>query len=158
MSTFEMKTVIHFGENALERLKDIPYKRVLIITDPFVVQSKMIDLITEPLTRGGKEYDIFHNVVPDAPVDKIADGVKSFQPEVVVAVGGGSAIDSSKAIREFALKINHYAEVGLIAIPTTSGTGSEVTSFAVVNDTEAKVKYPLVSDSLTADEAILQSW
>ena len=159
MNTFEMKTVIHFGENALERLKDIPYKRVLIITDPFVVQSKMIDLITEPLTRGGKEYDIFHNVVPDAPVDKIADGVKkflSFQPEVVVAVGGGSAIDSSKAIREFALKINHYAEVGLIAIPTTSGTGSEVTSFAVVNDTEAKVKYPLVSDSLT-DEAILDA-
>ena len=78
MNTFEMKTVIHFGENALERLKDIPYKRVLIITDPFVVQSKMIDLITEPLTRGGKEYDIFHNVVPDAPVDKIADGVKKF--------------------------------------------------------------------------------
>ncbi|MFR7952071.1 MAG: iron-containing alcohol dehydrogenase [Ruminococcus sp.] len=119
----------------------MPYKRVLIITDPFVVQSKMIDLITEPLTRGGKEYDIFSNVVPDAPVDKIADGVKevpwSYQPEVVVAVGGGSAIDSSKAIREFALKINNYGKVGLIAVPTTSGTGSEVTSFAVVNDTEA---------------------
>lgn len=160
MKTFEMKTVIHFGENSLDRLRDIPYQRVLIITDPFVVQSDMIHLITEPLNKGGKDYDIFHNVVPDAPVDKIADGVKkflSFQPDVVVAVGGGSAIDSSKAIREFALKINHYADVGLIAIPTTSGTGSEVTSFAVVNDTEAKVKYPLVSDSLTADEAILDA-
>ena len=160
MKTFEMKTVIHFGDNALDRLVEIPYKRVLIITDPFVVQSKMIDLITAPLERGRKEYDIFHNVVPDAPVDKIADGVKkflSYQPDVIVAVGGGSAIDSSKAIREFALKINHYADVGLIAIPTTSGTGSEVTSFAVVNDTDAKVKYPLVSDSLTADEAILDA-
>lgn len=160
MKTFEMKTVIHFGDNALDRLAEIPYKRVLIITDPFVVQSKMIDLITAPLEKGRKEYDIFHNVVPDAPVDKIADGVKkflSYQPDVVVAVGGGSAIDSSKAIREFALKINHYADVGLIAIPTTSGTGSEVTSFAVVNDTDAKVKYPLVSDSLTADEAILDA-
>ena len=160
MKTFEMKTAIHFGENALERLENIPYKRVLIITDPFVVQSKMIDLITRPLEKAGKEYDIFHNVVPDAPVDKIADGVKkflSYQPEAIIAVGGGSAIDSSKAIREFALKINHYGEVGLIAIPTTSGTGSEVTSFAVVNDTEAKVKYPLVSDSLTADEAILDA-
>ena len=160
MKTFEMKTAIHFGENALERLENIPYKRVLIITDPFVVQSKMIDLITRPLDKAGKEYDIFHNVVPDAPVDKIADGVKkflSYQPEAIIAVGGGSAIDSSKAIREFALKINHYGEVGLIAIPTTSGTGSEVTSFAVVNDTEAKVKYPLVSDSLTADEAILDA-
>lgn len=160
MKTFEMQTVIHFGDNALDRLRVIPQQRVLIITDPFVVQSKMIDLITEPLKKGGKEYDIFSNVVPDAPVDKIADGVKkflSFQPEVVVAVGGGSAIDSSKAIREFALKINNYAPVNLIAIPTTSGTGSEVTSFAVVNDTEAKVKYPLISPSLTAQEAILDA-
>ena len=75
----------------------------------------------------------------------------------MIAVGGGSAIDSSKAIREFALKINHYSDVGLIAVPTTSGTGSEVTSFAVVNDTEAKVKYPLISPDLTADEAILDA-
>ena len=160
MKTFEMRTAIHFGENALERLTKIPYKRVLIITDPFVVQSNMVDLITAPLKKGGIEYDIFSNVVPDAPVDKIADGVKKFltyQPEAVIAVGGGSAIDSSKAIREFALKINNYGKVGLIAVPTTSGTGSEVTSFAVVNDTDAKVKYPLVDDSLTADEAILDA-
>ena len=94
MKTFGMKTVIHFGDNALDRLREIPYKRVLIITDPFVVQSKMIDLITEPLAKGGIEYDIFSNVVPDAPVDKVADGVKkflSYQPEAVIAVGGGSA-------------------------------------------------------------------
>ena len=160
MKTFEMKTVIHFGDNSLDRLRVLPYKRVLIITDPFVVQSKMIDLITAPLEKGGIQFDIFCDVVPDAPVGKIAEGVKKFlefQPEAIVAVGGGSAIDSSKAIREFALKINNYGKVGLIAIPTTSGTGSEVTSFAVVNDTDAKVKYPLVSDSLTADEAILDA-
>ncbi len=78
MNTFEMKTAIHFGDNALERLKQIPYKRVLIITDPFVVQSGMIDLITTPLNSAGIEYDIFHDVVPDAPVDKIAVGVKNF--------------------------------------------------------------------------------
>ena len=134
MNTFEMKTAIHFGDNALDRLKEIPYKRVLIITDPFVVQSKMINLITAPLNSADIEYDIFHDVVPDAPVDKIAEGVKKFleyQPEAVVAVGGGS--------------------------PTTSGTGSEVTSFAVVNDTAAHVKYPLISESLTADEAILDA-
>ena len=131
-----------------------------MITDPFVAQSKMIDLITKPLQEGKIEYDIFHDVVPDAPVEKISNGVKKFleyKPEAIVAVGGGSAIDSSKAIREFALKINNYGNVGLIAIPTTSGTGSEVTSFAVVNDTDAKVKYPLVSESLTADEAILDA-
>ena len=159
-STFEMKTAIHFGDNALDRLKEIPYKRVLIITDPFVVQSGMVNLITAPLNSAGIEYDIFCDVVPDAPLNKIAEGVKKFlqyQPEAVVAVGGGSAIDSSKAIREFALKINNYGKVGLIAIPTTSGTGSEVTSFAVVNDTEAHVKYPLIADSLTADEAILDA-
>ena len=63
MNTFEMKTAIHFGDNALDRLKEIPYKRVLIITDPFVVQSKMINLITAPLNSAGIEYDIFHDVV-----------------------------------------------------------------------------------------------
>lgn len=160
MDSFGIKTQIYFGEGALSRLKEIPYRKVLVITDPFVVESKMIDLITEPLREGGIQYEIFHDVVPDAPVDKISNGVKKFleyQPEAIVAVGGGSAIDSSKAIREFSLKINNYGPVGLIAIPTTSGTGSEVTSFAVVNDTEAKIKYPLVSEGLTADEAILDA-
>ena len=160
MDSFGIKTQIYFGNGSLSRLKEIPYRKVLVITDPFVAQSKIIDLITGPLEEGKIEYEIFHDVVPDAPVDKISNGVKKFleyKPEAIVAVGGGSAIDSSKAIREFALKIDHYGEVGLIAVPTTSGTGSEVTSFAVVNDTEAKVKYPLVSESLTADEAILDA-
>ena len=78
MKTFEMRTAIHFGDNALGRLKELPYKRVLIITDPYVVQSQMIDLITAPLDAAGKEYDIFCDVVPDAPVGKIAEGVKKF--------------------------------------------------------------------------------
>lgn len=72
-----------------------------------------------------------------------------YKPDAIVAVGGGSAIDSSKSIREFALRVDHYAEVGLIAIPTTSGTGSEVTSFAVVSDPAEQRKYPLVSWELT---------
>lgn len=160
MNSFKIKTEIFFGDHALDRLKEIPYKKVLIITDPFVVQSKMIDLITAPLQAGGIQYDIFKDVVPDPPIEKISEGVKallSYKPEAIVAVGGGSAIDSSKSIREFALKIDHYAEVGLIAIPTTSGTGSEVTSFAVVSDREAQRKYPLVSDALTPEETILDA-
>lgn len=160
MKTFKILTTIHFGEDSLDRLKQIPYNRIMIITDPFVAQSGLINLITKPLEEANKAYTIFSDVVPDAPIDKISNGVREFlryKPEAIVAVGGGSAIDSSKSIREFALKIDHYADVGLIAIPTTSGTGSEVTAFAVVNDPVAQIKYPLVSDSLTADEAILDA-
>ena len=160
MKSFEIKTKIHFGDNALERLAQMPYKRVLVITDPFIAKGPMINLITDPLKRSGKAFEVFHDVVPDAPIDKIIIGVKKmleYMPDSIVAVGGGSAIDSSKSIREFALGINHYADVTLIAIPTTSGTGSEVTSFAVVNDTIAKIKHPLVSPSLTAEEAILDA-
>ena len=160
MKSFEIKTKIHFGDNALERLAQMPYNRVLVITDPFIAKGPMIKMITDPLDRAGKTYEVFHDVVPDAPIDKIIIGVKKlleYRPEGIVAVGGGSAIDSSKAIREFALGIDHYADVAMIAIPTTSGTGSEVTSFAVVNDTVAKIKHPLVSPSLTAEEAILDA-
>ncbi len=160
MKSFEIKTKIFFGEQALDHLKELPYKKVLIITDPFVVQSGMIDLITAPLLEAGIDYDIFKDVVPDPPIEKISEGVRKlleYRPEAIVAVGGGSAIDSSKSIREFALKIEHYGEVGLIAIPTTSGTGSEVTSFAVVSDREAERKYPLVSKTLTPEETILDA-
>jgi len=160
MKSFEIKTKIHFGDNALERLAQMPYKRILVITDPFIANGPMLRLITAPLERSGKAYEVFCDVVPDAPIDKIIIGVKKmldYLPDAVVAVGGGSAIDSSKSIREFALEINRYADVALIAIPTTSGTGSEVTSFAVVNDTVKQIKYPLVSPSLTAEEAILDA-
>ena len=160
MKSFEIKTKIHFGDNALERLAQMPYKRVLVITDPFIAKGPMIKLITEPLERSGKAFEVFHDVVPDAPIDKIIIGVKKmleYMPDAIVAVGGGSAIDSSKSIREFALGISHYADVAMVAIPTTSGTGSEVTSFAVVNDPVAKIKHPLVSPSLTAEEAILDA-
>ncbi len=160
MKSFEIKTRIFFGEQALDRLKELPYKKVLIITDPFVVQSRMIDLITAPLIEAKIDYDVFKDVVPDPPIEKISEGVKKlleYRPEAIVAVGGGSAIDSSKSIREFALKVDNYGKVDLIAIPTTSGTGSEVTSFAVVSDREAERKYPLVSKSLTPEETILDA-
>ena len=160
MKSFEIKTKIFFGDQALQRLKELPYSKVLIITDPFVVQSGMIEMITSPLKQGGIEYDIFKDVVPDPPIEKISDGVRrliQYKPEAIVAVGGGSAIDSSKSIREFAKRVDNYGEVDLIAIPTTSGTGSEVTSFAVVSDRQAERKYPLVSKSLTPEETILDA-
>ena len=157
MKSFDIKTKVYFGDNALDRLSEIPYKKVLVITDPFLAQSSMINLITDPLKKGHIEYDIFQDVVPDPPIEKISEGVKkllAYKPEAIIAVGGGSAIDSSKSIREFAVRIEHYGDVGLIAIPTTSGTGSEVTSFAAPAEQRT---YPLVSRDLTPDEAILDA-
>ena len=75
MNTFEMKTAIHFGADALGRLKDIPYKRVLVITDPFVVKSGMLQMITYRLNDGYTEFDVFSDVVPDPPIEKISLGV-----------------------------------------------------------------------------------
>lgn len=160
MKSFDIKTKIYFGDQALDRLEEIPYKKVLIITDPFIAEGKLIDLITEPLDRAKIEYDVFKEVQPDPPIEKISLGVKKmleYKPEAIIAVGGGSAIDSSKSIREFALRVQKYGDVGLIAIPTTSGTGSEVTSFAVVSDPKEQRKYPLVSREMTPDEAILDA-
>ena len=160
MKSFEIRTKIFFGDQALDRLKEIPYNKVLVITDPFIAEGSMIDMITNPLREANKNFEIFKEVQPDPPIEKISLGVKKmleYKPDVIVAVGGGSAIDSSKSIREFALRIDNYAEVGFIAIPTTSGTGSEVTSFAVVSDPKEQRKYPLVSPTLTPDEAILDA-
>lgn len=160
MKSFGIHTKIYFGEGALKRLEEIPYKKVLIITDPFVMTSGMIKLITHPLENARIDYEIFKDVVPDPPVEKIATGVKAmleYKPDCIVAVGGGSAIDSSKSIRDFALRADNYGTCALIAIPTTSGTGSEVTSFSVISDPQAKMKYPLVSPDLTPDEAILDA-
>lgn len=160
MKSFEIKTKIYFGENALDRLIDLPYKKVLIITDPFVVESGMAKLITYRLDESDIEFQIFKDVVPDPPIEKVVLGVKKlmeYNPDAIIAVGGGSAIDSAKAMKEFASKIGNTEGVPLIAIPTTSGTGSEVTSFSVITDSQTRTKYPLVSESLVPSEAILDA-
>ncbi len=160
MNSFDIKTKIYFGDNALDRLENLPYKKVLIITDPFIEKSGMLQSITYRLTNANIEFDVFTDVVPDPPIEKISNGVEKmaeYNPECIIAVGGGSALDESKAIREFASRVTGNKDVALIAIPTTSGTGSEVTSFAVVTDPEKGIKYPLVSDDLLPTEAILDA-
>ena len=117
-------------------------------------------MISSRLEEAQIEFDVFKDVVPDPPIEKVVKGVKvvlEYQPEAIVAVGGGSAIDSAKAIREFARQMGNMKQVALIAIPTTSGTGSEVTSFSVISDPEEHRKYPLVSDDLLPTEAILDA-
>lgn len=159
MNSFDISTKIYFGDNALDRLIEIPYKKVLVITDPFIEKSGMLALVTDRLQQAFIDFEIFSDVVPDPPIEKISIGVKAlldYDPDCVVAIGGGSAIDSTKAIREFATRANGK-QIAMIAIPTTSGTGSEVTSFAVVTDVQNNIKYPLVSDSMLPTEAILDA-
>ncbi|MBQ7901601.1 MAG: iron-containing alcohol dehydrogenase [Clostridia bacterium] len=160
MEIFTLSTKIIFGDNAIDRLKDIPYRRVLVVTDPFAAKSGMLDLITEPLLAGGAEYELFTDVVPDPPVAKVSLGVKKmmeYQPQAIVALGGGSAIDSAKGINKVYSQATGNPTVPMIAIPTTSGTGSEVTSFAVISDPAENRKYPLVSNDMLPAEAILDA-
>mgnify|MGYP002529312936 CR=1 FL=1 len=159
-------TQLFFGRTALDNLAESiniwsPNKRVLVVYGGGSIKKMgLYDKVMDILNEDGAYIKELPGVEPNPKMGLVREGValcKENGVDWVLAVGGGSAIDSSKAIREFALKINNYGKVGLVAIPTTSGTGSEVTSFAVVNDTEAHVKYPLISDSLTADEAILDA-
>ena len=161
MKHFDIKTQIYFGENSLDRLSEIPYKKALVISDPYVVKSGMVHHVTSRLQQAGIEWQIFDEVIPDPPIEKISVGVKALLEsgaDVIITIGGGSAIDSAKAIREVASKIDDsYSRPALIAIPTTSGTGSEVTSFSVITDAKTQKKIPLADDSLLPDEAILDA-
>ncbi|MBP3437695.1 MAG: iron-containing alcohol dehydrogenase [Clostridia bacterium] len=158
MKNFEVKTKICFGEHALDRLMQLKYQKITVIADPFVVSSGMIRQVTDRLAQAQIRYTVFSDVVPDPPLEKVIAGVGEVlreRPECIVAIGGGSAIDLSKAVRKFACEIEPSFSPWLIAIPTTSGTGSEVTAFAVISDPEKSMKYPLAEESMIPDEAIL---
>ena len=102
--------------------------------------------------------EVFDQVVPDPPLELVAQGARAlaeFRPQAVVAFGGGSPMDCAKAMLEFGKKLGTGADIRFVAVPTTAGTGSEVTSFAVLTDRAKGVKYPLVDDALLPDEAIL---
>jgi alcohol dehydrogenase class IV len=158
MLDFTIHTKVYFGENALDSLRSLEFKKVLIVTDPFMVQSGAIHHLTDILKDMGVDYFVFHDIVPDPPFEKVAEGIYAFlksDPDTVLALGGGSAIDAAKAIAEFSLQITGKSKTHCIAIPTTSGTGSEVTSFSVISDAKNNIKYPIVSDRLLPDIAIL---
>ena len=158
MKEFHIGTQIYFGESALDRLSEIGFDSVIILADPFVVTSGLVEHVTKRLDGAGIRYELFTDIVPDPPVDKVIAGVAAVlkgQYPCMIAIGGGSAIDTAKAVRKFAGQIKEGYSPRLIAIPTTSGTGSEVTSFAVISNPAEGRKYPLCADDMLPEEAIL---
>lgn len=162
--SFCVPTRIHYGLGSLEVLAQIGIKNALIISDPFLVKSGMIKNVTDQLDKANINYTIFSDVVPDPTVAVVVSGVAAAQkisPETIIAFGGGSAIDTAKGILYFYTYIkeekNEESKPRLIVIPTTSGTGSEVTDFAVITDEKAKAKIPLRDKKLMPNHAILDA-
>ncbi len=155
MNIFKLTPKLIFGTDSLKFIEEFKNDRVFIVADPFMVKSGKTDLICGMLSG---EVMIFSDIVPDPPIENITAGVAKmteFKPQTVIAIGGGSAIDAAKAIVNFSQKIIKSEKINFIAVPTTSGTGSEVTSFAVITNREKGIKYPLVSNELLPDTAIL---
>src|SRR5699024_9398900 len=123
MKKIQFSTVIYSGEKALDRLKSFENMHIFIVADPFIIQTKMIEKVESHLKMGNNKWKLFSDIVPDPPIENVVAGVKEieeFKPDLVVAIGGGSAIDAAKAMKEFADKIYNYEALPLIAIPTTS--------------------------------------
>lgn len=183
MQWFKIPEKIFFEFDSTQYLEKMPdITKAFIVTDPSMVKFGYVDKVLYYL-RKRKEYvhcEIFSDVEPDPDIQTIYRGVeamKRFQPDVIIALGGGSSMDAAKGmwlfyenpdldfksltlkfmdIRKRIIKFPHMGrKAKLVAIPTTSGTGSEVTSFAVISDKEASVKYPLADYELTPDVAII---
>ncbi|HFI0457572.1 TPA: 1-propanol dehydrogenase PduQ [Streptococcus suis] len=153
------KTELCIGEGALDQLKSYKDEHILVVADPFLRQSGQLESVLHYLDSSN-QIIVFDDIVPDPPIETIVAGIQSVGSHsisIILTIGGGSAIDAAKAIYYFGKKMNVFADAILIAIPTTSGTGSEVTEFAVITDSQKEIKYPLVSREILPDIAILDS-
>lgn len=183
MQWFKVPEKIYFEAGSIAYLEKMPdITKAFIVTDESMVKLGYVDKILYHL-RNRQSYvhsEIFAEVEPDPSFETIKRGVKaidSFKPDVIIAIGGGSAIDAAKGMWLFyehpeadveGLKLKFmdirkrtykFPKLGqkakMVAVPTTSGTGSEVTSFAVISDKEQNKKYPLADYELTPDVAII---
>ena len=150
MLEFCCKTKIISGPGAVSALKTMGIKKALLVTDPYFMKNGEAARIAQ-LT--GAQTDIFCDITPDPTAELVGAATARFQaqlPDTVIALGGGSAMDTAKAVCYFGGKTAR-----LVAIPTTSGSGSEVTDFAVLSHNG--VKHPLIDPSLQPEAAILDS-
>lgn len=159
MYKISYKTELHVGKGALQQLSHYKNEHILVVADPFLKTSGTLDAILANFDDSN-DIVVFTDIVPDPPIETVVAGIKSAGDKpisIVLSIGGGSAIDASKAMYYFAKKQGAFSEAILIAIPTTSGTGSEVTSFSVITDAERGTKYPLVTKEILPDVAILDA-
>lgn len=159
MYKISYKTELQVGKGALQQLSHYKNEHILVVADPFLKTSGTLDAILANFDDSN-DIVVFTDIVPDPPIETVVAGIKSAGDKpisIVLSIGGGSAIDASKAMYYFAKKQGAFSEAILIAIPTTSGTGSEVTSFSVITDAERGTKYPLVTKEILPDVAILDA-
>ncbi len=183
MQWFKIPEKVYFEFGSVQYLEKMPnLSRVMIVTDPMMVQLGYVDRVLYHVRKrkNSVHCEIFSEVEPDPSFETCKKGAQMmelFKPDVIIALGGGSAIDAAKGmwlfyeqpdvdydalsqkfldIRKRVYKIEELGKKAkLVAIPTTSGTGSEVTSFAVITDKENNIKYPLADYAFTPDVAII---
>ncbi|TCL63794.1 acetaldehyde dehydrogenase /alcohol dehydrogenase AdhE [Hydrogenispora ethanolica] len=180
MKWFKIPQKVYFEYGSLQYLSKMKGKKAFIVTDPFMVKLGFVEKVIYQLEKIPMEYQIFSDVEPDPSVETVHKGcaeMNKFGPDIIVALGGGSAIDAAKGmwlfyenpeiefeslrqkfadIRKRAFKFPQLGKrATFVAIPTTSGTGSEVTAFAVITDKVKNIKYPLADYELTPDIAII---
>lgn len=157
MKKFSVKTRVYSEIGSLEYLKRFSNKKIWVVCDSFLATGPLYQKLLTSLGDNNQIF-LFSDVTSDPDIKLISQGIeelKRIKPQIIIAFGGGSAIDAAKAIRFFAEKNEDLMIESCIAIPTTSGTGSEVTSATVISDKEKGVKYPLFHPSIFPDIAIL---